>query len=205
MLGFSIDGVKGYVPSAFCEGNELVSPERSFDAVTIGRTEIGKNPFWLHGKLKSSSVTSCVITSDPLTSSSNQVAYAQKNSHWSAPRSTIRNLSHAENMEILSKCGVYVSTCEYESWGITALEALSHGLPLILVTDASNAHASTAIAGQESDYRLIRRSISKQDFESLVLSLGSMSFEERKGISDRTKRKNSKKNWVSAVQKMLSL
>ena len=40
----------------------------------------------------------------------------------------------------LSKFGTYFSTCNKETWGITALEALSCGVPIILngYTDVSN-------------------------------------------------------------------
>ena len=42
------------------------------------------------------------------------------------------DLNHVDVMKNLSKSMTYFSTCYHETWGITALEALSHGVPIIL-------------------------------------------------------------------------
>ena len=57
-----LTGVKGTITSSFANGNERVAKKLWYDAVTIGRTDLTKNPFLLHKKLASTDLTSCVIT-----------------------------------------------------------------------------------------------------------------------------------------------
>ena len=203
MNGHTIGDVQGYIPSAFASGDEQVSEEVLYDAITIGRTEEGKHPFWLHAKLKSSPLTSCVLTRNALTEK--QMRYGNKHQHWTAPRFTFRDLNHADTMKALSAGSVYVSTCPYESWGITALEALAHGLPLVLVTDGSGTHASQNVAAADSDYALISKSIKLREFEELLERYRALNHSDRLAISDRTKAKHSKANWISAIRNMLDL
>lgn len=195
----TIDKALGYVPSAFANGDERVADSVEYDAITVGRSEKGKNPFWLHSALNQSHLTSCVLTRDSITGSANEMAYVNKNAHWADPRFTFRNLNHADTMRTMAKGGVYVSTCSYESWGITALEALCHGLPLVLRTDKSGTHASQGVAAADGDCRLIS---DKSELEGAVMELRQLTRADRVAISDRTKAKHSKANWVASVQKM---
>lgn len=202
--GREFENIAGYIPSAFASGDETVAEEMAFDAITIGRSESGKDPFWLHNKLKKSALTSAVITGHALTDKQ-RVKYELPNLHWEDPRFTFRNLPHAENMEILKTGSAYVSTCAYESWGITALEALAHGLPLVLITDDFGTHASQSVAAADSDYTLIKKSINRNAFVELLRERRSMSYAERVAISQRTKEKHSKANWIAKVQQMLNV
>ena len=102
-------------------------------------------------------------------------------------------------MRTMAKGGVYVSTCSYESWGITALEALCHGLPLVLRTDKSGTHASQGLAAADGDCRLIS---DKSELECAVMELRQLTYADRVAISERTKANHSKANWVANVQKM---
>lgn len=201
LAGRSIDDVLGYVSSAFANGDEQVADVVEYDAITVGRSEAGKNPFWLHSALSKSHLTSCVLTRDSITGSDNEMAYVNKNAHWADPRFTCRNLNHADTMRTMAKGGVYVSTCSYESWGITALEALCHGLPLVLRTDKSGTHASQGVAAADGDYRLIS---DKKELEGAVMELRDLSHADRVAISQRTKAKHSKANWIVAVSGMFS-
>lgn len=203
MTGRSIDFVSGYVPSAFASGDEKVSERVIYDCGTIGRTDKMKDPFWVHRKLKKSSLTSCVITSDAVKEKM-QKAYGIPNAHWDDPRFTFRNLTYAQNMDLLAQFGSYVSTCPQESWGITALEALAHGVPLILRVDSSGAHASMDHVDLASDYDIVTGKTTVRDFEGLVRSRLDMSYADRVDLSERTKRKHSKANWIAAVSGMFS-
>jgi hypothetical protein len=203
MNGHGIDGVLGYIPSAFASGDEQVSGDIQYDAITIGRTEEGKHPFWLHTKLKRSRMTSCVLTRNALTEK--QMRYGDKHQHWTDPRFTFRDLNHADTMKVLATGSAYVSTCPYESWGITALEALTHGLPLVLVTDGSGTHASQNLVADPDDCVLISKSIKQGEFEGLLERYRGLSYADRVAISQRTKAKHSKANWVAAVSGMLTV
>jgi hypothetical protein len=202
MNGHTIGDVQGYIPSAFASGDERVSEEVLYDAITIGRTEEGKHPFWLHAKLKRSPLTSCVLTRNALTAK--QMRYGNKHLHWSDPRFTFRDLNHDDTMKVMATGSAYVSTCPYESWGITALEALTHGLPLVLVTDSSGTHASQNVAAADSDYVLISKSIKLREFEELLERYRGLSHADRVAISERTKAKHSKASWIAAVSGMFS-
>lgn len=201
LAGRSIDGVLGYVSSAFANGDEQVADTVEYDAITVGRSEDGKNPFWLHSALNKSHLTSCVLTRDSITGTDNEMAYVNKNAHWADPRFTFRNLNHADTMRTMAKGGVYVSTCSYESWGITALEALCHGLPLVLRTDKSGTHASQGVAAADGDYRLISNT---KELEDAVMELRDLPYADRVAISERTKAKHLKANWIAAVSGMFT-
>jgi hypothetical protein len=204
ILGHPINNVYGYINSAFATGNELCSPIRYSDAITVGRTDPTKNPFFIHKKLKDSSLNSCVITSSPLFESEAQEKYNQENLHWEEPRIVYRNLSHKETMNMLSQGKVYVSTCPVESWGITALEALTRGLPLVLVTDSSGTHGSQAVADCANDYVMISTSAKQEELEAAINKFKDLTFEQRLDISNRTKAKHSKANWSRSLNTMFA-
>ena len=69
----------------------------------------------------------------------------------------------------------------------------------MLRTDKSGTHASQGVAAADSDYRLIG---DKKELEGAVMELGQLTHADRVAISNRTKAKHSKENWVSSVQKM---
>ena len=204
ILGEEIANVYGYINSAFARGDEEVSKNKYFDAVTVGRTDPTKNPFFLHNKLKNSSLKTCVLTSVPLFDSDAQKEYAEKNAHWEYPRDTVRGLKHLDTMAIMATGAVYVSTCPVESWGITALEALTRGLPLVLVTDSSGTHGSQAIAQDSSDYIMVPTNVKPDDLEDAINSLKNLTFEQRLDISNRTKAKHSKENWIRRLNNMFA-
>lgn len=206
IVGDNILNVFGYINSAFATGNEPVYPDhnKQFDAVTVGRTDPTKNPFFLHNKLKDSSLTSCVLTSSPLFQSEAQQKYNDANLHWKEPRSVFRGLDHEATMLMLSAGKVYVSTCPVESWGITALEALTRGLPLVLVTDSSGTHGSQTIVDHPDDYVIIPTNAKQEELEEAINSLKNLTFEQRCDISNRTKQKHSKERWCESINKMFA-
>jgi hypothetical protein len=72
---------------------------------------------------------------------------------------------------------------------------------LVLRTDKSGTHASQGVAAADSDYRLIS---DKKELEGAVTELRDLSYADRVEISERTKAKHSKANWVAAVSGMFS-
>ena len=195
---------RGLINSAYATGTEEVSKDKLFDAVTVGRTDPTKNPFFLHNKLKNSSLKTCVITSNPLFTSDVQKEYAEKNANWTNPRNTVRDLSHVDAMAIMTTGSVYVSTCPLESWGITALEALTRGLPLVLVSDSSGTHGSQSVADSPDDYIMVSTSVKQDDLEDAINSFKNLTFEQRCDISNRTKQKHSKERWCESINKMFA-
>lgn len=195
-----------FINSSFCNGNETVSKDLIYDAVTIGRISEYKDPFWLFEKMNGSNKRSLLLTNDVSDFLyGDNLEYYNKHTHWAYPQETIKNLSHIETMEKLSQSKSYVSTCQNETWGITALEALARGVPLILATDSTNTHASESIAADPSHYIKVRRSAKKEVIWEAVDKLSSMTYNDRIHISEQTKLKHSKEAWISHFYDVLNL
>lgn len=190
----------GLINSAFCSGNEKVTTELDYDCVTIGRIDKEKDPFLVHKLSGKSNLKSLVLTSAYKLNDAQQ-AYYDKNQHWSDPKVTKYNLPYVDVMDHLSRSGVYLSTCARETWGITALEAFSRGVPVILFKLASNdhRHASEDIAPGPTYYRAIE---AKKEtlFKAAVDDLLKI---DRVALSQETKEKHSKENWLQTLHNMI--
>mgnify|MGYP005847568763 CR=1 FL=1 len=200
ILGHNLELNGGFINSAFCSGDEEVSHEIKNDTVTIGRIDKEKDPFLLHKLAGNSNLSSLVLTSAyDLTSP--QQKYLDKNKHWEGLRQTEFNLTHKEVMNKLSQSGVYLSTCPRETWGITALEAFARGIPVVLLKLSSNGyeHASEYIAPGPHFYQTI--SAKKQ--ENFVEAVDILQKVDRLELSQKTKEKHSKKNWVKTLHNLI--
>lgn len=203
ITGTGINGISGLINSAYANPQHQPSSVIQYDAGTIGRSEMSKNPFWIHKKLQNTGLTSLVLTGKNYAyRNPKQIDYLEKNSGWEAPQWTIRGLPHADTMNEVAKCGVYISTWPHESWGITALEALSHGCPTILVTDSTGKHASECIPANPDHIRKVQSNIKPGDLVSIIREHGNITPQQRKQISDDTKLKNSKEKWSKDILSM---
>ena len=193
----------GFINSSFSHGTEVVA-EAEYDAVTVGRTDKTKNPFWMHNKLKNSGLHNIVLTSyvSELLYGEHK-KYHEENLHWEAPNEVIRGLSYIETMKKMSQASCYISTCPSETWGITALEALAHGLPTILVTNSSETHASECIPAINRDIVKVKTTVKPGELEEIVRDFKKVSFEERVEISERTKEKHSVERWKSNIENIV--
>ena len=191
----------GYIHSSYCEDTGPIDLDKEYDTVTIGRSESIKDPFWLHRvTLGDTQLNSLVLTDDPVYDNENQNAYVEKYRHmWEDPQCTIRDLPHDKVMNLLGKSRVYVSTCPVESWGITALEALSAGLPVLLATDKTGVHSSECIPASPDHYRKVMKSAPMDDIRKEVRSLVDITDDQRQEISAMTREKHSKDNRVKAM------
>ena len=94
-------------------------------------------------------------------------------------------------MTNLSKCGSYFSTWDKETYGITALEALSCGVPVILNSFKDGTHASEIIPASKEHYKLIP----KNDKNALISAIKSFKGVDRKEIQEMTWEKHNLKSW----------
>ena len=195
--------IKGFVSSSFCE-NMIFSNKSEYDCSTIGRSDISKNPFRLHRFMKNSDMSSLIMTNDVVYKSDNQNKYVESNRHWKDPQFTLRNLPYKKVLDNLSKSKSFCSTCPEESWGITALESLGCGVPVILLTDDSGNHASEDIAADISHYRKLNVKSESSDFIKLVRELGQFSLLKRKEIFDLTNAKHNVYNWKKQFEDMFN-
>ncbi len=206
VTGDPLIGVKGTINSGFATGNELVAKHSLnwYDAVTIGRTDLTKNPFLLHKKLQSTGLSSLVLTNkDNFQHGANQVKYWDDNLHWKEPQCTYRGLSHRDTLDSMSEASVYVSTMPVESWGITCMEALLHGLPVILLCDKSGRHASEIIPADYAHFERMSIKCTPDELAESINEFKKYSYEDRLTISDATKKKHSKEKWVDKWYQMV--
>ena len=203
----TIDDIKGFAaPSFITDTNFEVLDDRPYDIVTIGRNDRQKDPFFVHKINKDQTLHSLVMTNDIITGDEERDKYAEKSLKWTGNnQTTLYNLPHDQVMNKLAQAKVYVSTCPQESWGITALEALSRGVPVILCTDSSNMHSSQEIAADPSHIRLINKGASTKEYLTLIEELSIMSCDKRKEISEMTVNKHSKENWIKSYRNMFDL
>ena len=181
--------VDGYINSCYVSGNkpELVEPE--YECCTIGRCDPrDKKPFIMKTLLKDTGIKNLLMSSS-ITEGSFCYKYYLKNKDWN---DTLWDLEHNEVMKNLSKCKIFFQTYWNECFSITVMEALSHGLPVILNTK-NNIHASNVIPAHPSHYK----NITYNSKEELVGAIKSFDHIDRKEIQDMTWEKHTHDKWKS--------
>jgi glycosyltransferase involved in cell wall biosynthesis len=194
-----------FINSSFCLGNEIVSNKQLYEAITISRISKYKDTFWLFNKLPHNERNIALLTNevDDFLYGEN-LKYYEKNKHFEKTHKIFKNFTHQKTMNILSQSKCYVSTCQNETWGITALEALSRGVPLILGTDGTNTHASENIAADASHYVKIKKTAKREDLLNAIDKLSTLTYNERISMSEQTKIKHSKEAWISNFYNVLN-
>jgi len=177
--------IAGYVNPSYCKVKPKLV-EQEYDCGTIGRCDNGKAPFKLKTMTKGKDIKSLVITSK--TQVNSDIKYYERNKDW---EDTVWDLPYKEVMKNISKCKTYFSTWDKETWGITAMEALSCGIPVILNSDKDGDHASEIIPAHESHYI----KIPKDDKDALVKAIKDLKDVDRKEIQEMTWEKHSLKSW----------
>ena len=182
--------IDGCLNSSYCKiKKKIVEPV--WECGTIGRCDRNKKPFLLRNLLKDTDITNLIISGKY--QDKNDKNYYEKNKEldnvlWDRP--------HDEVIDNLSKFGTYFSTCNHETWGITALEALSCGVPLILNGYKDGTHASTIIPADKSHYKIIPTN----DKEELIKAIKSFDKIDRKEIQEKTWEKHNKEKWKNDFQ-----
>jgi hypothetical protein len=177
--------IAGYVNPSYCKVKPKLV-EQEYDCGTIGRCDNGKAPFKLKTMTKGKDIKSLVITSK--TQVNSDIKYYERNKDW---EDTVWDLPYKEVMKNIAKCKTYFSTWDKETWGITAMEALSCGVPVILNSDKDGDHASEIIPASESHYIKIPR----DDKDALVKAIKDLKGVDRKEIQEATWEKHSLKSW----------
>jgi len=182
--------ISGYINSSYCKIEpKLVEP--FWDCGTIGRCDKNKKPFLLRKLLKDTDMKNLIISGKY--QSENDKKYYEKNKELDNVKWDIEYNKVIDN---LSKFRTYFSTCNHETWGITALEALSCGVPLILNGYKDGTHASEIISADKNHYKVIPT----DDKEELIKAIKSFDNVDRKEIQEMTLEKHSKEKWKSAFE-----
>lgn len=200
----------GIIPSSYVESSFPFSEDIVYDIGTVGRQAPEKDPFWVHRKFEKTDYKTCVVSCKHTTIKEGcYFDYAQKTNHYfeSSPRDgifTFDDLPHDQVLKIMSQYGVYVSTCPFESWGITAMESLGCGVPLLLLTNKTDNHSSMDIAASPEHYRIARKSSSLADLDSIISYYKKYTVQQRLDIAEQTKIKHSRENYVALLNNMIN-
>ena len=197
--GQPVLSIAGHINPSYCKVKPKLV-EQEYDCGTIGRCDNGKNPFKLKHMTKGKDIKSLVITSQ--TQVQSDIKYYERNKDW---EDTVWDLPYKEVMKNISKCKTYFSTWDKETWGITSMEALSCGIPIILNSDKDGDHASEIIPADKSHYIKIPR----DDKDALVSAIKSFDKIDRKAIQEMTWKKHNKKEWkkefANAIDKTIEI
>ena len=176
--------IDGYINSSYVRGNKPELLDIEYDCCTIGRCDpVEKKPFLLKDWLENTTFRTMLMTNIP--TDEKELKYLHKNSHWGE---VMFGLDHKDVMKTLSKSMSYFSTCSMETWGITALEALSHGVPIIL-NSKNGSHASVDLCASDTHYKLVSEDI------QLAMAIDSFQNADRKEIQDATWDKHGYDKW----------
>ena len=182
----------GYLNSGFVSGDKpkLVEPE--WDCGTIGRCNTLKKPFILKELTKDTDLKTLVITNS-WNADHADYPYQKRNKHWD---DVLWDAPYNEVMDHISRCRTYFSTWNQETWGITALEALSCGLPIILNCDKDGDHASETLPADASHFV----KIPDRDGDALINAIKSFENVDRKEIQEMTWEKHNLERWKSLME-----
>jgi hypothetical protein len=182
----------GYIEPAFVYGvKPKVIDNPEFDCVTIGRTSPLKNPFLLKQLTKGISLKTLVMTNKIPKVDIYCYPYYCKHKNWD---DVLWDLEHDDVLKNLSRGKTFFSTCPEETFGITALEALSCGLPVIL-SSKKNCHASEIIPTDKTHYKKVEH----KDKDALISAINSFRDIDRQEIQDMTWDKYTEKRWKSIL------
>jgi len=178
--------VDGYINSGYVQGKKPKLLPIEYDCCTIGRCEpVDKKPFLLKEWLQKWDYNTIVLTNTP--TDKRGIKYLNRNSHWSG---VLFDLKYQDVMKELSKSKYYFATMYIETWGITVLESLAHGVPVIL-RSKDGTHAAIDVCSDEKHYKLVSNNI------ELSEAIKSSHNLDRKEIQDMTWDKHSYDKWKS--------
>lgn len=195
--------VSGYIPSSCCSGQEPFYPtEKSHDTIVVARCDKGKDPFLLNRKVDGTNVRSTVITS--MYKNEKNTDYYEQNLHWTENQfQTLWNVPHSDVITHIARSRVLVSTLPEESFGITALEALSCGVPIILFCKPHMQHASSEIPAHDSHVIRLRKSCKQAEFVEAYQTLAEYSEQKLRDIYESTQVKHSVSAWTAQLTEHL--
>ena len=185
--------VSDYINSSYCKEKIPVS-DNEYECGTIGRCDKNKKPFLLKEMLKDTDIKNLVITNTPFLKETSLNFRKSNNSLYKKGKTydnVLWDLPHKEVINNLSKCGTYFSTMNIETWGITALESLSCGVPLILNGYRDNTHASEIIPSSKNHYKVIPTN----DKDALIGAIKSFKNIDKKEVQEMTWEKHNKDTW----------
>ena len=193
--------IKGYINSSYLPEDMPFVEEHIWDVITVGSQDPMKSPFTVKKKLEKSKLVSAVITNDAVYKSPTINKYIEDNKHWDY---VIRGATHDKVIQNVASSRVFVSTCTHESWGITAMEALGCGVPVLVCTDKSGVHSSLSLAADPLHMMKVERSVPNNVFEECIEALYKITKRHRKDIQEQSIKKHHLNNWRKSIDDMIN-
>jgi glycosyltransferase involved in cell wall biosynthesis len=168
--------------------------------ITIGRCDKNKDPAGaipLSNKLKMPLHIYAIMSE---TNAKEKQYYEEKLS--AIKENVFINHPRSDMLVDLASSAIYVSTAAHESAGITALEALSCGVPVMLLT-MKDTHASLMFAPDGSDY--IKCMPKNKIDTEWVEAMRKLSLADRENIKSITRKFNSKGAVVDGIINVLDI
>jgi len=214
-IGNDLVDFDGIIEPAFLDGTKpKLNQNPEFDCATIGRCcPRTKRPFKLKSMLQDTDFKTLVITNPLSHNTESKVPanqkYFERNKHWD---NCLFDIPHNEVIENLSNVKTYFMSWEDETFGITGLEALSRGVPLILnsrmtedrqPTKRQNykfpLHASNIIPVR--DRHCVNIMLNSK--EELISAINKLKDIDRKEVQDMTWEKYTPARWKSLMDNAL--
>lgn len=186
----------GFLRPAYCSYDLPVETNPTDNVITIGRANTYKAPFIIYKALKESKYKPLVITSLGVDHDSVTYYERHKDKHH------LIDLPHDQVIDHLRKSACSIITCTNETFGITALESLSVGTPVLIRTNDKGRHASEEIAATESHYRCFKTDADRAEIEQKLDELVKL---DRTEIKEMTQEKHSKQKWVSEFSRAFDM
>ena len=79
------------------------------------------------------------------------------------------------------------------------MEALTHGVPVILLCNKSGEHASEIIPARDWHYKKMNKNCTSEELVKEIEKFKMLTYTDRLGISEETKKKHSKENWTDKI------
>ena len=188
--------VAGYIRPSFCMGDKPeINLDFKYNVGTIGRCDNQKKPFLLKELLDFDEYRTLVMTSMAQEEGMNGY-YNRMRKKYVGDKTVSWNDTHKTLMKKLSTCETFFSTWDEETFGICSLEALSHGVPIILNSDENGEHASLTVTDNPNHYRLIK----KNDKGELVKAIEDLKKVDRQSLPDEIWEKHSFENWKTHIE-----
>ena len=188
--------VDGFIDSAFNVFDDSYSKEKVFDVCTISRPTKGKDGYLMnrkYSKLKTDAPKTILVTSKPTKNQDSE--YVEFSLNCGKFIDVRENISRSETIDILKKSKVYVSTSFRETWGITTLEALSYGIPVLACVDSKGNGPIHGIPASDDHYDTFRKTDNIDSILEKIEKLTNISDEKRSEIMESNREKHSKHTW----------
>ena len=179
--------IAGFLNSGYVKGKKpkLVEPE--YEIGTVGRCDPrDKKPFLLKTLLKKTDIKNLVI-SGTINSEHYAYPYFLRNQKWDGVK---WDLEYKDVLKTMSKFKTHFLTHHHETWSITALESLSHGVPVIANTK-NGIHAANTVVAKDEHIKNIEYN-NKDQLQSAIKSFDGI---DRKEIQDMTWELHTYKKW----------